>query len=224
MVWRGHSTCAVAGFEEGPRQACQIKIHLETAFISTSSSSKLMWPSAPHNFKVTVRKVMKHVCGWIWGVNECSYWHAYTASLCFDNLSLLEKKSCSHSLMVSISKSNSLEYNPSFTTCKSSVSEWCQWLIWFQIFLSPGPVLVPSWYPAATFHMVPSIYLELSELLTLVVSCSIWLSAPSVFGPSPTVSQVLLSGCGCLYLHVTTSHCYFLKLTSQSLHTFLLFY
>lgn len=78
--------------------------------------------------------------------------------------------------MVSISKSNPLEYNPSFTTRKSSVSVWCWRLIWFQIFLSPGPVVVPSWYPAVTFDMVPSIYLELSELLTLV-SCSIWFSA-----------------------------------------------
>lgn len=142
---------------------------------------------------------MKRVYGWIWGVNECSYWQAYVASLCFDNCKFAGKKSCSYSLMVSISKSNRLEYYPSFTTCKS-VSEWCQQLIWFQIFLSPGPVLVPTWYPAATFDMVPCIYLELSELLTLVVNCSIWLSAPSFFGPSPTVSQVLLSGCGCLYL------------------------
>lgn len=80
--------------------------------------------------------------------------------------------------MVSISKSNCLEYYPFLYTME---------MLRLRVVpgtnlipdLSPSlaPVLVPSSYPAATFDLMPSICLVPSELLTLAVTSSIWFSA-----------------------------------------------
>lgn len=184
-----------------------------------------MWPSAPLYFKVTAKKIMKHICGWIWGVNECSHWHAYIATVCVDNCKFAGKKSL------------------------AVIPWWCQFpnrILWNIIHLlqhvnllslSGATHLIPDLslpWPSCSAKLISSSNLwhgaihllgaewafNFGQLLHLVFSTGM-----SLLGPSPTVSQVLLSGCGCLYLHVTTCHCsYFLKLMSQALHGFLFFY
>lgn len=162
-----------------------------------------MWPSAPTHSTVT--REGYQACGWMW-----TKWNAATghtsatlvANLCVDHCELAGK--C-------LAVIQRLYLNPCSKWCQfpnlivwkinhvNLITEWCQELTWFWMFLHPCTSSSAKFISSGSISP-DAICLALRNLLALQVTHLVCSSSVNFHGKCPTMSQVLLRGCGCLLL------------------------